>query len=60
MFRSTSVGRPTARTGAPTSTGGSGEGIENEDDCVRLGCAGHFAAEHVDGDPGVLRIGVRE
>ena len=33
------------------------EGIEDQDDGVGLGRAGHFAAEHVDGDAGVFRVG---
>ena len=33
------------------------KGIENQQDCVGLGRAGHFAAQHVDGDAGILRIG---
>ena len=33
------------------------EGIENQQDGVRLGRAGHFAAQHVDGDASVFRVG---
>jgi hypothetical protein len=33
------------------------QGIEDEDDGVGLGGAGHFAAEHVDGDAGIFRVG---
>ena len=33
------------------------QGIEDEEDSVGLGRAGHFAPEHVDGDAGILREG---
>ena len=33
------------------------QGIENQQDSVGLGRAGHFAAQHVDGDAGILRVG---
>ena len=36
------------------------QGVEDEEDRVGLGRAGHFAAQHVDGDAGILRVGVRE
>ena len=34
------------------------QGIENQQHCIRLGRSGHSAAQHVDGDPGVLAVGI--
>ena len=34
------------------------QGIEDQQHRIRLGRAGHSAAQHVDGDPGVLRVGI--
>jgi predicted HD phosphohydrolase len=36
------------------------QGIEDQQDGVGLGRAGHFAAQHVDGDAGVFRVGGEE
>jgi hypothetical protein len=55
------VGRPSEKHGSGEhELAGQVQGIENQQDGVGLGRAGHFAAQHVDGDAGIFRVRVSE
>ncbi len=59
MLSRTRVGRPRARTGrGKHELTGEVQGVENDEDGIGLGRAGHLAAQDVDGDAGVFRVGV--